>query len=161
MAGAFAGVLGLLFLWFTTVNADIGDKRNKLEQLNLNLGQLEKDVAKVKDLEARTKAVEQKRGVIDQLQKNRSGPARMLDDLAVIFTQEKKVWLTSLVESSGKLELHGDAMEHENVSDLQIALERRSKFLRNVALQSVKVTDRGGTRVLEWVITCQTSYAGG
>lgn len=161
LVGALGGVLLLLFVWYTAGESEIADKQARLDQVNVNIGQLEKDVAKVKDLEQKTKAVEQKRGVIDQLQKSRIGPARMLDDLAVIFTQEKKTWLTSLVEINGKLELRGLAMEHENVSDLQTALERRSKFLRNVVLDSVKVNSDKGTRTLEWLIRCETNYAAG
>ena len=61
----------------------------------------------------------------------------------------------------GTLTLEGGAMEHENISDFQLALERRAGRFRNTRLEYVRGAKSGNLVFLEWRIVCQVDYAGG
>lgn len=122
---------------------------------------LKRDVVRVEEFKKKTATLERKLGVIDTLKKQKVGPAHMLDDLATILTDESKVWLTKMSEKDSVMTLEGEAMEHSNISDFQLALQRRSKFFRDVKLELVESKTHEGVSVLTWRITCVADYAAG
>jgi len=116
----------------------------RIATVSQEIEQLKQEVARVEDFKNKAQVLEKKIGVIKDLQARRVGPAKMLDDLAAIINDQRKIWLSKVTEGGGKLVLEGGAMEHENISDFQLALERRSKFFSNVILGLVRTVERGG-----------------
>ncbi|MEM6731630.1 MAG: PilN domain-containing protein [Myxococcota bacterium] len=160
----FVAVAGV-YLWSSSVSSDLEKTRREIAAVKRELKAIKEDRAKVDDYIKKNKTLRNKRDAIEKLQTLRTGPARMLDDLATILTSEKKVWLTELSENDGQLQLKGGAMEHVNISDFQIALKRNSTFFKNVQLVVVtKATSKQGDRsvdYLEWSITANTDYSTG
>jgi type IV pilus assembly protein PilN len=122
MGGAIALVAGL-YLWNSMVTSDKDETTGKIAIVKKEIAQLKQDVVKVEDFKKKAAALESKIKAIRGLQTRRIGPAKMLDDLATIMTEERKVWLTELTDSDGNMTLKGAAMEEENISDFQLALE--------------------------------------
>ena len=145
--------------WWRGRDVDVLD--GKIAQAAQEVANLKKDVVRVEEFKKKTATLEQKLQVIEKLKKQKVGPAHMLDDLATILTEEPKVWLSRMSETNGVMQLEGEAMEHSNISDFQLALQRRSKFFRDVKLELVESKTHDGVNVLAWKITCQADYAAG
>jgi len=147
-----------LFFWHTNTESQINDVRNRIRLVQTEIDDLKLNVVRVEDFKKKAELLEQKINIIQNLKRSKVGPARLLDDLAVILSEEKKVWLLRLEENNGAMTLEGGAMEHENISEFQLALEQRSKYFRDVKLNLVHSTNKGGTTIVEWKITCRADY---
>jgi len=158
---ALGGLLVILYSGHLAMLVRISDAEDRVDSVKTQLAGLKRDVVRIADFKSQTEVLEKKIGVIVQLQKQKIGPAHMLDDLSTILTDDKKVWLMKLEEKGGSLTLEGEAMEEENISDFQIALERRSVFFKDVKLVYANEETGGGIPHLKWKITCTTNYAAG
>jgi type IV pilus assembly protein PilN len=161
LALILGGLVVLLYVGHLAMLVRISDAEERVDNVKTQIAGLKRDVVRISDFKSQTEVLEKKIGVIEQLQKQKIGPAHMLDDLATILTDEKKVWLVHLEEKGGVLSLEGEAMEHENISDFQIALERRSVFFKDIKLVYVNEDNSGGVPHLKWKISCATNYAAG
>lgn len=161
---AVGGVIALtivgLFSWFTAGRARIGAQQDALRTLEVDIENLAQEVKKVEDLKAKEQKVQQKLSVIAALNANRTGPVRMMDELSLIVTQEaKRVWLRTFEHRDAKLMLGGSAMDHEDISEFQIALERRAQF-KNIKLGNIARATEGEIEYLTWTLECETSFSG-
>ncbi|MEK7706010.1 MAG: PilN domain-containing protein [Myxococcota bacterium] len=150
-----------LYAWHLVTAVRISALDERVADVRGQIADLKKDVVRIEQFKTQMKVLEQKIEVIKQLESQRVGPARMLDDLATILTEQKKVWLTSIEERAGQLTLEGVAMEHENVSDFQLAMQRRSQLFRDIKLQLVTTAKEGSANVLRWKLTCVAAYGAG
>ncbi len=160
-AGLIMIVAGGLYMWNSFISSDIEEAEGRIARVKAEIVQLKQDVVHVENFKKKAASLESKLKAIETLQTQRLGPAKLLDDLATILTEERKVWLVSLVESSGSMTLKGYAMEEENLSDFALALERRSKHFSNVRLSLMKRGAVGGVPVLNWTMTCTSIYKPG
>jgi type IV pilus assembly protein PilN len=154
-----AGLLGVislvLFIFHLADESSVGDLEHQLGELNAEIDRFGKEAQEVETLKAAADKVRTKIGVIESLETGRAGPVLMLDDLATILSFEaKRVWLTSLTHRGGELELQGGAVEHEEVFEFQLALQRRPAFK---AVQLLRVS--GDRNVVNWQIRCTAEYA--
>jgi type IV pilus assembly protein PilN len=166
MAGMVGATLVGLVFWYTSVDGDLDAAKSRLSAIDADIIQLTEEVKQVESLQAKEKKVKKKLEVIRSLIANRSGPARMMDELANILTNEsKRVWLTRMQQKEGgAILLEGGAMDHEDISEFQLALERREQFgpvtLKQVTMkkpQKGKTTDEPAHLIWElstsWVAT--------
>jgi len=79
---------------------------------NIKIGKLEKTIAEV----------EVKLKTIKGLEKGKTGPVKLLDDIATSVPRDK-LWLTTLKEQGGTLTLVGTAMDNETVADFMNKLD--------------------------------------
>lgn len=158
MMGGMIVLIALLYVWNSMVSAETDEMIGKISAVKKEIGQLKQDVVKVEDFKSKAAALERKIKAIGSLQTRRVGPAQMLDDLATILTEERKVWLTELIDRDGTVSLKGSAMEEENISDFQLALERRSKYFSDVRLVMMKSVPKDGVTYLDWSMTCKSVY---
>lgn len=154
-------VMAGLYYWYMAVQSEIADMRTQIDAIQVEIGNIEKTVARVEEFKKKSATLERKLGVIDTLKRQKVGPAKMLSDMADILTKQRKVWLTSIEERDGLLTLKGGAMEQENISEFQIALEQQSKFFRNVTLSLVSSAKDGSQTYFQWALTCRANYAAG
>lgn len=161
MAVALLATVAGLYIWHLVTTVHISSLEERVADVKGQIADLKRDVVRIEQFKSQMKVLEQKIDVIKQLESQRVGPARMLDDLAGILTEQKKVWLTQMEEKGGVLTIEGGAMEHENVSDFQLALQRRSTLFRNIKLQLVTQAKEGSVTFLRWKLTCTASYSAG
>jgi len=161
-------VFGLLLLtaagityWYFSMEGKIKAVKNKLERTTLETVALEDQIKELENVEQQKERLEKKLEVIKALEANRIGPARMLDELATIFTRDsQRVWLTSLKQDGNVLEMSGGAMDAEEISVFQIALEKSQVFVE-VKLQQLSTVKDGEVTYQSWQIRCITSYGAG
>ena len=87
--------------------------------------------------------VEVKLKTIKRLEKGKTGPVKLLDDIAM-SVPEDKLWLTTLKEQKGTLILDGTAMDNETVADFMNKLQN-TKSITSVELvrtrqKKIKIT---------------------
>jgi type IV pilus assembly protein PilN len=159
--GGVIVVVGALYFYHGIQSNSVTQLRTKIAGVQKEIEQLKHDVVRVEEFKNKASTLEDKIKVINDLQSKRIGPARMLFEIAEIMTEQEKVWLTRLVESGGKLVLEGGAMEHENISDFQLALERRATLIKGVRLTVVTASRNGGKQFLTWRMECSATYGSG
>ncbi len=162
---AFVGLLAIILAglcsWYISCEADISDMQMRLADEQKDLGDIEKTVVLVEDFKKKALVLERKLAAIETLKKQKQGPSKMLSDLADILTKQRHVWLTSVDEHDGLLLLHGGAMDQDNISEFQLALEQQSKFFRDINLTLVSSATELSSAYFQWTITCRTNYAAG
>lgn len=138
-----AGVLlcVLLQLW---MGARIDSRQKLLAAKQQELKKLEETQKEVKQFEAEKAEIEAKLGVIQQIEKARSGPVRLMD--AVATQIPKRVWLTQLAASAGRLEVQGRSLDAEIVAEFVTNLEQ-SDMVERVELQETQLKELEGLKL--------------
>jgi type IV pilus assembly protein PilN len=103
--------------------------KKEVKALNQKQDERQKELATFKDttnkinkLKKTIAEVEVKLKTIRELEKVKTGPVKLLDDIATSVPRDK-LWLTSLKENKGTLVLEGTAMDNETVADFMNRLE--------------------------------------
>lgn len=118
----------------------------KIKSLRQDRDDRKKELASYRDTTVKIKALEKTKAEIDvklekinELKKVKTGPVRLLDDIATSVPKDK-LWLTALKEDKGMLVLEGTAMDNETVADFMDRLKDT---------QSVKAVELVRTRQKE------------
>lgn len=97
----------------------------------------EKTIKRIAELEKKIKEIRTKLEVIRKLERDKTGPVHLLDEIAQAVPKEK-LWLTSMKETKGNLVLTGTAMDNETVALFMTNLEK-SDYVSGVDLLSAKL----------------------
>jgi type IV pilus assembly protein PilN len=113
-------------------------------------------IAKLKQLEDTIRDVELKLKTIQDLEKDKTGPVRLLDDIAMSVPRDK-LWLISLKEKAGTLALEGTAMDNETVADFMNRLESKES-MNSVELVKTQQKEIATLKLnlMNFTITCKT-----
>jgi len=150
-------VLGLVLLGGVVifVNGSVGDE---ITMARATVQQLEGDIARYKPQEAQVEGFKKKKSqledkldVIRGLDRARSGPVRIMDELAT-HTPDR-LWLTSLTTKAGTIQIEGNSLDNGVVADFLRGLST-SKFFANVDLVKTGGGDTvDGVRLVKFVIS--------
>ncbi len=133
---------------------------NKVERLQANHTELKTELAslkiKVKEVEnyeANKKKVNEKIDIIEQLRKNQSIPVHLLDEVSKRLPE--RVWLLSLSEQGGKVDLSGKATSNSEIVDFTNNLKTATTF-ENVQILETRQKEEDNITVysfrLKWSI---------
>ncbi len=117
------------------------------------IAQLEKTIGEVKSIKDDKKALEDKLTILDTLKKGRTGPVKVLDELATLIPQ--KVWLIDFAEQNGTVNMVGQASSYEDLSTFSKKLKGSTHFT-NITIRGAKQRQDG---TVDWNITCNASYS--
>ncbi len=104
----------------------LDDLRNEKSQLQTQLTALQRQTAKVQELEQKRKVLREKLMTIARLKTRKHGPVHVLDDLNIAVPD--RAWLTSLVDKGAGLEISGIALDDITVSGFMFNLEQSHYF---------------------------------
>jgi len=93
------------------------------------------------------KVLEDKNRVIGQLQKNKQGPVLLLDELAKNTPQ--RVWIVSLNEQGGMLDIDGKALTNIDIVEYVNNL-RSSKYFTDLHLIESRQGSEGGLEIYQF-----------
>jgi type IV pilus assembly protein PilN len=146
-------VAGYLFLNLTSTLSSLADEKAAQKK---ELAKYAKTIKMIEAIEKKVDEIEAKLAVIKELEKNKTGPVRLLDELAMAIPKDK-LWLTSLVEKKGTLILKGTAMDNDTVALFMTNLEKAEQ-ITSVDLQSTKLQNLKAHKlnVSNFVLTCKT-----
>ncbi len=117
------------------------------------IAQLEKTIGEVKSIKEDKKALEDKLKILDALKKGRTGPVKVLDELATVIPQ--KVWLVDFNEQGGSVMMTGSAVTYDDFATFSKKLKASTHFT-NVLIKGARQRADG---TVDWVITCNANYS--
>ena len=132
LAGVSVGLTVILcgYFWWQ-LNHQITVLRNERGKATKERDDLKEKVKEVENFEQNKKVLEEKNRIIAQLKKNQSGPVHLLDELSKNLPD--RVWLVSMNEQGGKLDLEGRAITNADIVDFINNL-KRSPFFKDVQI---------------------------
>ncbi len=157
-----ATIIGL-FVWYTILDNKLTSIKKDINTVNAQIATLANVVSKVDEFKANSKVLEDKLHVIDQLKAKKTGPVIVLDELATAITLVGDVWIKSIKEEDGNMELSMSALRQDKISDFMLALEERSKYFKNVKLLLTEMNKNSGKNnnitYVDFKISCTVAYA--
>jgi type IV pilus assembly protein PilN len=157
----FAAVLlaGLVanFSWGAARASDLKAREAKLARTRDDIAQLERIIGEVKNIKDAQQELQKKLDVLEKLKQGRSGPVRMLDELATVTPRQ--LWLTKFDEKAGAMAFSGSAVSIDDVSEFMTKL-KQSKYFTKVELKkttAVKTTGRSD-RLVNFEISATAQY---
>lgn len=141
--------LVVMAYYFMKLSSTLSDREKEEQQIKVELAGYKKTIERINNLEKKIAEIRKKLDVIKDLEKKKTGPVLLLDQIAVAVPKEK-LWLTSFVEKKGKLTLNGTAMDNETVAvfmtnlenaELITAVDLKSTRLRSLPKYKLSVSD--------------------
>src|SRR5437588_8481116 len=134
------------YLWLNKVDSDLDDLNKRITATRTEIAQLEKTIGEVKSIKDDKKALEDKLKILDTLKKGRTGPVKVMDELATLIPQ--KVWLTDYTESGGSVTMVGQATSYEDLS----AFSKKLKASVHFTNINIKTARQRADGTIDWTI---------
>ena len=115
---------GIVLLWYTVVNTQIGAQEEHNQFLTSEIKRLDAQIADVATLKAEIGALKARQKAVEDLQADRNMPVYLLNEL--VKQTPDGVYLTSVKQGGQQLAVTGVAQTNERISE----------FLRNTASNS-------------------------
>ncbi len=152
----YAGTLVLVLLVLVAVyfyfSISVAGLEKKIAAANARLVVLDKKVGDIERFKRDKKELEQKLGVINTLEGNRTFPVRMLDELNMLVPA-KEMWLEKLTETALELRIEGMAKDNGTVALFMKNLEK-ANFIKSVDLVVSREKDVAGVKLQQFILTC-------
>jgi len=148
-------VVILNWLWTSSRASDVASREAKLKRTKDDIAQLERIIGEVKNIKTQQAALKEKLDVLDRLKAGRSGPVKLLDQLAQLLP--KKLELKKMDEKGGVVTFDGSAATIDEVSAFMTAL-KNTPYFSNVELKKTTAATRSGFRVVDFVVVASANY---
>jgi type IV pilus assembly protein PilN len=113
----------------------------RVAQMQRDIDQFKPQIEQVAAFRKKKAELEKKIGVIGELDRARSGPVRVMSELAA--QTPKRLWLTSVTTKGGRIKLKGESMDNELVAVFLRGLGD-SMYFTNVDLDGTKLEGGSG-----------------
>jgi type IV pilus assembly protein PilN len=143
------------FWWSQARASALAARQAKVARTKAEIAQLEKIIGEVNDIKQQQAAVREKLAVIEKLKAARTGPVRVLDELATIIP--KRLWLRKMDEKDGAVTFEGTAGSIDDVSAFMSALQK-SQYFGRVELKKTAAKSDGRLRVVDFTMSAATHY---
>jgi len=147
-----ASVNGLYWYRLDKESVSIAKKIQVAEQKNRELAEV-----KAKYLERQREADNYKRrvDVIDQLRANQSGPVELLNTIGDTVNSTEAVWLTTMKDMGGSVDLEGTALSTDAVAMLIQNLQKTGRF-KNIEIKETFQDDSvKDMQAFQFSLTCE------
>src|SRR5207253_5688728 len=145
LAGAAIGN----YVWWKAEDDSLTALNQRIASTRNEIAQLEKTIGEVRSITQDKKALEDKLKILDTLKKGRTGPVKVMDELATIIPT--RVWMSEYAEQSGNVVMHGQSVTYEDLSSFAQKL-KTSKYFGNVLIKKASQKNEGGS--VDWEIGC-------
>jgi type IV pilus assembly protein PilN len=126
------------------MKGDVSGARTRLAQTQQEIDRLKPQVDQVEHYRDTKNQIEQKLDVIKRLDRSRSGPVHVLDELAS-HTPER-MWLTKLRTEGGRISIEGMSLDNELVALFLTSLTD-SAYFGEVELEETKAATLDGLKL--------------
>jgi len=136
------------FLWYSQndkikgINTNISNAQAKLNSLNTIIN-------KINDKEKKKNRLEDILKAIGGLEKIRSGPTRVFDEINILIPSD--LWLTSIMESGGNIKIDGYSFSDPGIANFMKSLDT-SKYFSNVELLEIQQIVIEGEKVKKFTL---------
>ncbi len=146
------------WVWASSRAGDLAARESKLKRTKDEIAQLDRIIGEVKDIKAQQAALKEKLDTLDKLKAGRSGPVKLLDQLALVMPS--RLELRKMEEKGGSVTFEGSGATIDEVSAFMSALKGTPYFTR-VELKKTTAVTRGGMRIVDFVVTANANYTPG
>ena len=151
------GLAALVLVFFhISLSSEIKQVQDRITENSNEIKRLQIDTKDVDKFKAEKEDLQRRLNIIYTLQRAKTGPVRVLDDL--VEALPGKLWLTSLREKNGKMEVKGIAFDNQDIAKFMTNLEK-SGVIKNVELVISQQLERKELKLKEFTLTCQVNYA--
>ncbi|MEW6271324.1 MAG: PilN domain-containing protein, partial [Thermodesulfobacteriota bacterium] len=127
------------------------------DEYQAELAQLSQKHNAAIQLERKRKELESKLATIKVLERQRTGPVHVLDDLSTATPE--KLWLTEMREAGGSMTILGRGLDNQTIALFMRNLGG-SRYFSNVDLVETKQVEDGQAKLKEFSIRANVVYAG-
>jgi Tfp pilus assembly protein PilN len=120
--------VGVLWYHWYQMNEDVKKKQQEISKLQSEKSRLENLKAQVEAFDRQKAMLQQRIGVIEELQKNRRGGSDLLDAVANTVSRTDALWLTAISRKGNALTIDGSAASINAVANFITQLKRSGKF---------------------------------
>jgi type IV pilus assembly protein PilN len=152
LAGAALAAVGLSAILHVSVAASIASNQRRVAAAEEELRKVEATVKEVERFRREKEDIEKKLAVIDRLEKSRTGPVRLLDEIATRVPE--RLWLTELRLAAGQITLKGFSIDNEVIAAFLTSLEE-SAFIAQVQLEESELQESKGLKLNEFRIVAR------
>jgi len=124
--------------------------QTRVSQLNSRISGFQTQLAQVEDFKKKASEIERKLGVIRKLDLSRSGPVRLLDELA--SRSPEKLWITKLRTEGARIQLEGMSLDTELIAEFLNKLND-SQYIKDVELKKTELADASGLKLNSFQVT--------
>ena len=154
-AAVLVAALAGNFFWSSSRASALAAREAKVKRTKAEIASLEKIIGEVNDIKQQQAAVKDKLAVLDKLKANRTGPVRLLDELAGLVP--KRVWIRKFDEKDRNVSFEGSAVTIEDVSAFMSALQK-SPYFKTVELKKTAAKTEGRFKVVDFSLTAKAEY---
>jgi type IV pilus assembly protein PilN len=155
MAVALVLTLGVVLAYYVSLDNKITALREDIQKDEAEIARLEKIIGEVNQYEEQKKKLMQQLTVIEELEKGKAGPVKVLD--AVASAIPKRVWINDFVETNGSATITGYGLEMADVSEFLKALEKSPHF-KEVRLGFTENSPQKGINTFSFSVTMKITY---
>lgn len=135
--------------WYSAaLDSEIETLQEEKQTKETQIVQLKEQVKQVQDFEQKKQLLEAKNRIIDQLEKSKTGPVKVLDHVSQSI-EPLKLWLTRLGMAADTIELEGRALTNDDVVEFANNL-RRTEYFTGINLQESKAATENKVNVYQF-----------
>ncbi len=153
------GVVLVLVVFMTTFfvkKMQIADTKNDISAAQDKISELKKRIGKLEELKSLKDQVKKKLDVLNQLRKNKTGPAHRLATLS--DSTPDQLWLTSYAEAGSDIKISGIALNEDLIAAFLRNIEASSDYM-NVELLVSEQKEIEGAKIKRFDISCKLHTA--
>ncbi len=149
----FIALMGYAYL---SLNNRISALQAEQSRIQGELRKYAKTTERIKEIQRKIKEAQEKLKVIKGLEKKKTGPVRLLDEISAAVPKDR-LWLESIVEKKGILTIAGAAIDNKTVALFMTKLEK-AETITSVDLKSTKLKNltQFEMDVTDFVLSCKT-----
>lgn len=130
--------------------ASVSRAQSRVAQLDSQIAEFKTQLAQVEEFKQKAAEIESKLDVIRQLDLSRTGPVRLLDELA--SRTPEKLWVTKLETDGSRIQLKGLSIDTELIADFLNKLND-SPYIKDVELQGTELSEVDGLKLNSFQLT--------
>jgi type IV pilus assembly protein PilN len=148
-------IAAVIVFFHMSLDNQIRKVDGQIQAYNEEIKQLKIDTKDVNKFKAERDDLQRRLNIIYTLQRAKTGPVRVLDDLAIALPGN--LWLTALKEKDGKMEIKGVSMDNPTIAQFMTNLEK-SSVIKNVELVVSQQIEKKEIKLKEFTLTCIVEY---
>jgi len=148
-------LLVLMPLTYLMLSNRLSELKAEEKQLRDELASYAKVTREIARIKRKTAEIKKRLSIIRELEKQRSGPLQLLQDVAMSVPIDR-LWLRSIVEEAGVLSLEGSAMDNDTVAAFMTNLEKTG-LIESVDLKSTRLQNFADHKIdaASFALTCK------
>ena len=127
---------GIVLLWYTAVNTQIGTQEEHNQFLSSEIKRLDSQIKDVATLKAEIAALQARQKAVEDLQADRNMPVYLLNEL--VKQTPEGVYLTSIKQGGQQVAITGVAQTNERISEFLRNTSSNSPWLEKPQLVEIK-----------------------